>query len=128
MGPTECASRGWRRGERFPMIGGRISFWFVASVSSVAAICAADEPPAAPASKNPAGQAVVKQFVQAHCLDCHDKATATGGLVLDKALAAPIDGDIELWEKVVQKLTARRMPPKESPRPKESEFNDVVSV
>ena len=33
-----------------------------------------------------------------------------------------------MWEKVCHKLTARQMPPKDSPRPKESEYEAAIAV
>ena len=41
------------------------------------------------------------------------KLRKTAGLALDELIAADIDRNSEVWEKVVRKLTARQMPPKE---------------
>jgi hypothetical protein len=90
--------------------------------------CAADNPSAAPPSeKSSLDQPVLKQFIASHCLDCHDNATKESGLALDELLAADIGGNSEAWEKVVRKLTSRQMPPKDATRPKEAEYNMVVS-
>ena len=61
--------------------------------------------------RNPA---VLKQFVQANCLDCHDSSAKASGLALDELLTADIGENPEAWEKVVRKLTARQMPPKDA--------------
>src|SRR5262245_4923279 len=65
----------------------------------------------------------LRKFVELHCLECHDKANQKGGLALEEHVGAGVEGHSELWEKVVQKLRARQMPPPGSPRPGEQEYN-----
>jgi hypothetical protein len=79
-----------------------------------AAVCAAAEPG-------------VAKFVQTHCLDCHHKATHKGELDLEKLLSSEVGKDSQAWEKVVRKLSARQMPPKDAPRPKESEYGAALA-
>jgi hypothetical protein len=76
-----------------------------------------DEPPAA-----------LKQFVAANCLDCHDRTAKAGGLALDHLLGADIDQNADPWERVVHKLTARQMPPKDAPRPDEESYQSVIAA
>jgi hypothetical protein len=68
-----------------------------------------------------------QQFVELHCLGCHDKATRKGGLNLDEHFEADVGRQSELWEKVVRKLRTRQMPPLGSPRPDERVYNAVVT-
>src|SRR5687767_578038 len=95
----------------------RIFIWLLAS--GVAAICSAQVDP----SDKPA----VRQFIESNCLDCHDKATKTAGLALDSLLESDIDRNPEAWEKVIRKLTARQMPPKDAKRPTEREYDAAVA-
>ena len=66
------------------------------------------------------------KFVESHCLDCHDQAAATAGLALDTLMGAEIGPHLEAWEKVVRKLSARQMPPPDSPRPEEDDYVAAV--
>lgn len=80
------------------------------------------------AADNASAQKLVNQFVDAHCVDCHDKTTKAGGLDLDEVSDVAIDRNVEAWEKVVHKLNSRQMPPKEAKKPTEAEFNGVVAL
>src|SRR5262245_4928608 len=91
-----------------PMPGGRISIFLWAAGLTAAGM--GQEP------------ALLPRFVQTHCLECHDRETKTGGLALDQLLRADVERNPQAWEKVVHKLTARQMPPAESPRPKDSDY------
>ena len=51
----------------------------------------------------------------------------TAGLALDDLIATDIGRNQEAWEKVVRKLTARQMPPREMPRPTEEEYDAAVA-
>jgi hypothetical protein len=95
---------------------------------SLVVTCCADAPTTTPSSSNAStGQSAFKRFVDSNCLDCHDKTTATAGLALDDLIAADVGQNLEAWEKVVRKLTARQMPPHEAPRPAEDEYDEAVS-
>jgi hypothetical protein len=80
-----------------------------------ATACAAAEP------------AVLKQFVQSHCLDCHQKDSKKGGLALDELLADDVPQHAEAWEKVVRKLTSRQMPPPDAARPGERDYGTAIT-
>ncbi len=96
--------------------------------ASLVETCAADEQsPTPPSGKALPDKAVLKRFIESSCLDCHDKVTKTAGLALDDLSAEDIGRNSEVWEKVVRKLTARQMPPRESPRPEELAYDAVVS-
>jgi mono/diheme cytochrome c family protein len=83
------------------------------------------------ASREPARAivpAVVRSFVAAHCLDCHDRDSKTAGLALDDLLAAELPDATVQWEKVVRKLATRQMPPKDAPKPDERSYQATVAA
>ena len=73
------------------------------------------------------GREELQKFVELNCLGCHDKATHKGGLALEEQLGAGVEGQSELWEKVIRKLRARQMPPPGSPRPEEREYAAAIA-
>jgi mono/diheme cytochrome c family protein len=98
------------------------------AASLLVATCAADEQQTAALAASPLADAtVLKRFVASHCIECHDKEAKTAGLSLDDVNAANIGRNNEVWEKVVRKLTTRQMPPRESPRPEERDYDAVIS-
>lgn len=107
------------------MIHNWISALFVA-VNLVATSYAAEQAVNQPKAKTSPIHPVLSQFIQSHCLGCHDTADRKAGLALDELLVADIESNAEAWEKVVRKLSARQMPPRESPRPLERDFNAAV--
>src|SRR3954468_173384 len=60
-----------------------------------------------------AQQALLNQY----CVTCHNAKAKTGGLSLDGVSLERVNGEAELWEKVVRKLRAGLMPPAGLPRP-----------
>ena len=98
------------------IVGGRAACSFAAEPSATGG--------AAPA--RPDGPAF-RQFVEAHCFECHDRATKTAGLALDELLATDIEQNPKPWESAIRKLTARQMPPKEMARPNEPAYNSAVA-
>jgi hypothetical protein len=92
------------------------------------ATCAAADPSAARVSAKPAPDvAEFRQFIETHCVSCHDKATRKAGLALDELLAADVERNSEAWEHVVRKLTARTMPPRQKQRPAEREYDAALA-
>jgi mono/diheme cytochrome c family protein len=76
--------------------------------------------PAAPAG-NP------EEVVNQYCAGCHNDKTKSGGFALNAFdVTRPADHP-EVWEKVVQKLRGRMMPPPGRPRPDESTYDSVVA-
>jgi hypothetical protein len=88
---------------------------------------AAESAAAPPSPEAPFGAQGLTQFIETHCLDCHDGGTKEGGLALDRFDAAPVGQNSEVWEKVVRKLTARHMPPKDAPRPDEESYRAAIA-
>lgn len=89
-------------------------------LASLLAVCASHK-------LHAADQAVLKHFVQSHCVECHDRTTNAAGLALGDLVTVDIDRNAEAWEKVVRMLTARQMPPKKASRPAEQDYNAVVA-
>ena len=52
-----------------------------------------------------------------YCVACHNRRTLAGGLALDDVDLGQVGPHAELWEKVLQKLHTRAMPPPGRPRP-----------
>ena len=56
-----------------------------------------------------------------YCMDCHDRATHKGGIVLDNVdNVRELVEDFRLWEQVVDQLEARTMPPMDAEQPDEA--------
>lgn len=90
-------------------------------------LCAADEP----AATETAGTAVftnsVQPFFAKNCNGCHNAKLKTGGLNLEQyADTTPAARNREDFEKVLRKLQAGEMPPKDLARPSEAELNVVT--
>src|SRR3954469_2872340 len=60
-----------------------------------------------------AQQALLNQY----CVTCHNARAKTGGLSLDAVSLDRVNGEAEIWEKVVRKLRAGLIPPAGLPRP-----------
>ena len=61
---------------------------------------------------------VVVDFLEEHCLECHDAKTAKADFILDPLhfdFAKP--STVDAWQKVLEKLETGEMPPKKKPRP-----------
>ena len=58
-----------------------------------------------------------RAMLDQYCVTCHNERLLTGGLALDVADIHDVRENPELWEKVLQKLSTRTMPPKGRPRP-----------
>jgi hypothetical protein len=52
------------------------------------------------------------QFVQTYCIGCHNARAKTGGLVLE-GLTGKASDHADIWEKVVKRLGANEMPPRQ---------------
>jgi hypothetical protein len=73
------------------------------------------------------GAEATAAFIQKYCLDCHDSGQRKGDLSLEGITAANPAADPKLWEKVVQKLHHRQMPPLGEPRPDDAAYARVVA-
>ena len=61
-----------------------------------------------------------------YCVECHNPAEFSGGIVLDPEGVDRVAADAELWEKVVRKLRTGTMPPPDNPRPDEAVYASVA--
>ncbi len=99
----------------------------VGFTSLILVLNAADERPAATTgsshfSKN------IQPFFAKNCYQCHNAKLMTGGLNLEGyTSAAALRLDQQKWEKIERRLTAGEMPPKEMPRPNETELKAVLA-
>ena len=72
-----------------------------------------------------AGEEVVayQAVLDRYCVACHNGRTLAGGLALDDVDLARVGPDAERWEKVLQKLHTRAMPPPRRPRPEPAVYD-----
>ncbi|MDE0829238.1 MAG: DUF1592 domain-containing protein [Vicinamibacterales bacterium] len=69
-------------------------------------------------------------LIQRHCLGCHNDRTLAAGLSLQGLQVqsvGQIQGEVELWEKVIRKLRTRAMPPPGRPKPTDAEYDGLVA-
>src|SRR5262245_48237314 len=64
-------------------------------------------------------QALVNQY----CVTCHNEKVRTAGIVLEKLDVQHPGANAEIWEKAVQQLRARSMPPANMPRPDKATYD-----
>jgi hypothetical protein len=83
------------------------------------------------AACGPSRQEVAAQqrtTIARYCFDCHDDAERTSDLSLESLDFADVGGHAEIWERVVRKLEAGMMPPRDGgPRPKPQETEAVLA-
>ncbi|MBZ5579867.1 MAG: DUF1592 domain-containing protein [Acidobacteriia bacterium] len=81
-----------------------------------------------PASAQTAASATTpaRQLVARYCISCHNDKLKTGGLALDRADAEHVANSAEIWEKVIDKLRSRVMPPPGMRRPDNAEYDRVA--
>src|SRR5262245_7645829 len=82
--------------------------------------------PQAPAPQTPAAAAVSspqRALLDQYCVGCHSERVKTAGVMFDKADVQHVGTDPETWEKAVQQLRARSMPPVGRPRPDKATYD-----
>lgn len=93
-------------------------------------ICLAIAPPSRHAQKSESADAfskIVQPFLAANCYMCHNPGFKSGELNLESyKTAQSVTEDRNKWEKVLQKLRAGEMPPKQMPRPDKSDLEKVT--
>jgi hypothetical protein len=75
----------------------------------------------------PLPSALVTEFVENWCVDCHDAGTPKGKLALDALATAPIAANTRDWERVVRRLERRQMPPADRERPGEETYEAALA-
>ncbi len=78
---------------------------------------------AAPAGEAAAEPAAYRAVLDRYCVACHNRRTLAGNLALDTADLEQVGPHAELWEKVLQKLHTRAMPPPGRPRPEPAVYD-----
>ncbi len=116
-------------GERFLLIMFKLLFF----ISLVAGWCFVESWGAAQEvnlTNRPDG---VVSFVSEFCIDCHQGTEPTAGLNLEDFGASfiKVEPDAQTdhrdWEKMVKRLRSRQMPPRDSDRPDESQYQLVIA-
>ncbi len=83
--------------------------------------------PAGAATQSAAGEAAAPAAYRAvldrYCVACHNRRTLAGNLALDTADLGRVGPHAERWEKVLQKLRTRAMPPPGRPRPEPAVYD-----
>lgn len=70
---------------------------------------------------------VVRPFVEAHCLACHDADEATAEIVLDGGLES-LDADLGTWKHALRRIVDGSMPPSGSERPTPEEVEVAAAA
>ena len=73
------------------------------------------------------GAGVHQAVLDRYCLTCHNDRMQTGSLTLEGVELGSLQDATEVWEKVLQKLQTRAMPPPGRPRPDENAYEGVSS-
>lgn len=74
-----------------------------------------------------AGRPQTEQFLEKHCLDCHDDLSLKAGLDLTRLAFQPEDeSNFAIWVKMHDRVKAGEMPPKKKARPTATELDAFV--
>jgi hypothetical protein len=65
--------------------------------------------------------------INQYCIGCHNDKANTAGLALNTLNVESVGNNPEVWEKVLQRVRARYMPPIGRPRPDEAGYNALVN-
>src|SRR5688572_27455053 len=80
------------------------------------------------AENSSAAQGSTEQaLINRYCVTCHNDKAKTAGLSLASLEIEKAGEHAEVWEKVVQRLATRTMPPAAARRPDEAEYSALVS-
>jgi hypothetical protein len=89
-------------------------------------------PQSAPANQARTGRtdvsAVFDSFFEMNCITCHNQNRRSAGLSLEGLKTTNVAENTAVWERVLQRLRARRDPPMGSRRPDEATFQSAVST
>ena len=66
-------------------------------------------------------------LLKKYCLDCHDSGQRKGDLSLEDVDVSNPAANSKFWEKVVEKLHHRQMPPLGEPRPEDAAYDRAVA-
>src|SRR3954466_7171809 len=88
----------------------------------VATCVASKKPPSSGRAVGKYDRVAFEQFVNANCIDCHDKESKAGGLALEELVASDFAAHPNVWERVIRKLTTRQMPPGKKAKPGDEDY------
>jgi mono/diheme cytochrome c family protein len=86
----------------------------------------AQTPAVSTSSTSSSDPAAVRGLVDKYCVTCHNQRLRTAGLALDNLDPAAPASNAEVWERVIDKLRARAMPPAGLPRPDAATYHMVA--
>lgn len=66
-------------------------------------------------------------FLAENCMECHNSEDWAGSLAFDLISPDEVADDVQVWEKVINKLQGRMMPPAGQPRPANAETDDFIA-
>ena len=108
-----------------------VRVWSVVTVGFCAGawtVVFAAEPAKLPAAVDQFFDATALPFIKRYCLDCHSGTDAERRVYLDKyRTAAAVAEDRATWRKVLSMLRAHKMPPNDSRRPNDKEYDAVIA-
>ena len=107
--------------------GSRVSLGGVFLILASAAFGSAQAQPGDVPESSKLDEAIPR-FVNLYCVGCHNGDEKAAGLALDGFGSEAIERHPEVWEKVVQRVVARQMPPEDAPRPKGRAIDSVVAI
>src|SRR5277367_4138481 len=91
-------------------------------IVSASALCIAHRGAAAELPRS------TSDFIESHCIDCHDADSARAGFRIDLLTGDFATGNnSDVWKKVMDKIQLGEMPPKKKPRPSPTEVAAVTS-
>ena len=79
-----------------------------------------------PVSSSAAASSATAGTLNQYCVGCHNERLKTAGLVVDPAQVSHVGVNPEIWEKVVQKLRTRAMPPPGLPKPDDASYDSTA--
>ena len=97
---------------------GAVSSAAAQPVAEGARATAREAPPTAPD-----GPETYRAVLDRYCVACHNERTLTANLALDTVDIVHIGAAVEVWEKVLEKLRTRAMPPPRRPRPADETYD-----
>lgn len=69
-----------------------------------------------------AHEITLESFIDRYCIECHHAAKPSSGIALPEIDLKDVRKNSDMWERVVRKLAARQMPPQDSERPSEADY------
>jgi mono/diheme cytochrome c family protein len=97
-----------------------------AALLAASYIAASSQSPQAPTGSAQPG-AAARALIDRYCITCHNDGARAAGLSLQAMDPARIADHRETWEKVVQRIRTRVMPPAGMPHPDEASYRSLQS-